>query len=208
MKKTFEKCMWEDLTIWFGLERAKKLESLSALIEVKVSKLDEMIDKQVRRLHELFLDNFWNWNEDELKMQFISPILFLIDFNDAEKYHPFSQRPLKMKIDNVELSGIVEWMLASGKQTPREPFFFLHEYKKEQGTDADPLGQLLAAMIVAQHQNKDPNKVLYGCYIVGKDWYFIVLDGKKFQTTLNYNVTELDKLYTVFAILNNIKTLI
>lgn len=98
--------------------------------------------------------------------------------------------------------------MASGKQIPREPFFFLHEYKKEQGTDADPLGQILAAMLTAQHLNSKKDKILYGTYIVGKDWYFLALQDKKYQNTLAYNVTEYDKLEKVFAILSHVKTLI
>lgn len=140
-------------------------------------------------------------------MQFISPLLYLVDYNDNDKYHPFSQRYLQMQTKDIELSGFVEWVLATGEQIPREPFFFLHEYKKEQGTDNDALGQILAAMLTAQYLNEQKDKPIYGCYVVGKDWYFLVLDAKKFQTTLAYNVIEWDKLKKVFQILSHIKDL-
>jgi hypothetical protein len=207
MKKTFEKCQWEDLTIWFELERLYDgFIPLDNLVNVNVSLLEQG-HTELKKLNKLIIKKFLDWNEDELKMQFISPLLFLVDYFESDTYQPFSQRPMQLQTPEIELSGIVEWMLASGKQIPREPFFFLHEYKKEQGTDADPLGQLLAAMLTAQYQNKDKNRVLYGCYIVGKDWYFIALQGKQYQTTLNYNVTEYDKLLKVFSILTHIKQL-
>jgi hypothetical protein len=207
LKKSFEKCMWEELSDVFGLEKVIMLPALATLVAADLT-IPPSITPNLIKLNQLIIQNFWNWNEDELKMQFISPLLYLVDYNDHPKYHPFSQRPMRMKTKEAELYGIVEWVLASGKQTPREPFFFLHEYKKEQGTDNDPLGQLLAAMLTAQHSNKDGNRVLYGCYIVGKDWYFMALHGKKYATTLAYNATELDKLQQVFILLTYLKQLI
>lgn len=207
LKKSFEKCLWEELVRTFGLEKVKDLQALTVWLQGEAV-IDTNIAKNLQRLNTLLIDNFWNWNEDELKMQFISPLLYLVDYNDNAKYHPFSQRYLQMRTEEVELSGFVEWVLATGVQVPREPFFFLHEYKKEQGTDNDPLGQILASMLTAQYLNEHKEKPLYGCYVVGKDWYFIVLEGKKFQTTLAYNVTELDKLEKVFQILTHIKELV
>lgn len=207
LKKSFEKCMWEELSDVFGLEKVIELSALTNLVIAKVE-IPSSISQNLIKLNQLIIHNFWNWNEDELKMQFISPLLYIVDYNDNPKYHPFSQRPMRMKTKDAELYGIVEWVLASGRQVPREPFFCLHEYKKEQGTDNDPLGQLLAAMLTAQHANQDTDRVLYGCYIVGKDWYFMALHHKQYATTLAYNVTELDKLQQVFAILTHLKTLI
>lgn len=207
MKKSFEKCMWEELTKLFDLERMKNMPALEKLVQVEIS-IDKDIQKNLERLNNLLIDNFWNWNEDELKMQFISPLLYLVNYNDSDKYHPFSQRPLSLQTDTIELSGVVDWLLAHGVQIPTEPFFFLHEYKKEKGVDNDPLGQLLAAMLTAQQLNKNKNRVLYGCYVVGKDWYFVALEKKEYQTTLAYNATEIKQLEKIFAILCNIKTLI
>lgn len=211
MKKTFEKCLWEDLNIWFGLERLETAQPyftpLQTLTQVQPH-VPASVQDELKKLHKLISRKFLDWNEDELKMQFISPFLFLVDYYESDRYQPFSQRIMQLQTPEIELSGVMEWMLASGKQIPREPFFFLHEYKKEQGTDADPLGQLLAAMITAQHLNTNKNRVLYGCYIVGKDWYFVALQGKQYQNTTNYNVTEFDKLALVFTILQNIKNLI
>ena len=83
--------MWEELTKLFDLERMKKMPALENFVQVEVS-IEETIQKNLQRLNGLLIDNFWNWNEDELKMQFISPLLYLVDYNDSDKYHPFSQR--------------------------------------------------------------------------------------------------------------------
>lgn len=204
LKKSFEQCYWEELIQIFDLEKVKNLNSLLKLISVN-GKVETEIQKGLLKLNNLLLEHFLDWNEDELKMQFISPLLYLVDYNDSDRYQPFSQRILQMQNDNIELSGVVDWLLASGKQIPKEPFFFLHEYKREKGSTNDPLGQLLAAMLTAQFHNKDSNRILYGCYIIGKDWYFVSLEGKKFQTTLPYNTTDYQTLEKVFQILLNIK---
>lgn len=148
------------------------------------------------------------WNEDELKMQFISPLLFLVNYNDNPKYHPFSQRILKMQTAEVELSGTVDWMLASGKQIPVNPFFFLHEYKKEKGTDNDPVGQLLAAMLTAQYLNENKQMVVYGAYIIGKDWYFVALKGLQYAISFPYNAMKMSDLENIYIILNHIKKIV
>ncbi len=207
IKKSFEQCYWEELTQLFGLEKVKNLNSLSELFSSGVQIKPEL-KKDLIKLNTLLLDHFLDWNEDELKMQFISPLLYLVDYNDSDRYQPFSQRILQMQSEEIELSGIVDWVLASGKQFPKEPFFFLHEYKREKGTANDPLGQLLAAMLSAQYQNKDPKRTLYGCYIMGKDWYFVGLEGKQYQTTLPYNTTDYPTLEKVYHILSQIKNLI
>ncbi len=209
IKKTFEKCLWEDLNFWFDLERLEEnFEPLQHLLRTDSIIINEEEQKQLQILHHLVSKRFTDWNEDELKMQFISPLLHQVDYHNSHKFQPFSQRMMRMETEKIEISGIVEWVLASGKQIPREPYFFLHEYKKEQGTEADPLGQLLAAMLTAQYLNQDKNKILYGTYITGKDWYFVALAGKQYQRTLPYSVTELDKLLKVYAILQNIKLII
>lgn len=207
MKKTFEHCLWEELTKWFGLERLKAFAPLESLLQI-TNNLNETVGKSLEQLNGLLIDNFMDWNEDELKMQFISPLLFLVNYHDSPKYHPFSQRTLKMQTPEIELSGTIDWMLATGKQIPTKPFFFLHEYKKEKGTDNDPVGQVLAAMLTAQQLNEDTTAIVYGAYVVGKDWYFMALQGKQYAISFPYNAMEMNKLENIYNILVSVKALV
>ena len=69
-------------------------------------------------------------------------------------------------------------MLAKGRQIPQLPIFFIQEYKPESGPNGDPLGQLLIEMVTAQALNNEPEQTVYGCYIIGRNWFFVVLEGK------------------------------
>lgn len=206
MKKSFENCTWSELNKLFGLQKLKTLPSLEAWVDENTQIVPE-IQKALDKLQMNLADNFMDWNEDELKMQFIAPILYLVDYTDNEKYHPFSQRPLQMQKDDIELLGVVDWLLASGQQFPEVPYFFLHEYKKEKGAQADPLGQLLAAMLTAQYANQS-TQTLYGAYIVGKDWYFVVLENKVYAITRPYQANESHDIKTIFNTLQKIKELL
>ncbi len=204
MKSTFENCLWEDLEQIFGLQRTENHVALDALFsngyEIPADK-----QQQLLTINATLRQSFLDWNEDELKMQFIAPLLYLVNYDDSPHYHAFSQRPLSIKTDHIELSGVVDWMLASGKQLPRYPYFFLHEYKREKAGSNDPLGQLLAAMITAQFLNKAPNQTIYGCYIIGKDWYFVILHQQVYAVSIPLNATDINVLSVIYKVLVQVK---
>ena len=133
--------------------------------------------EELRELAFMYIDS---WNEDEYKFMFISHFLGLVKFVSPH-YKAFTQRPMSMIYNNGTLAteGYVEWMCARGIQTPKQPHFFLHEYKPEKRRDNDPLGQLLIAMIVSQQVNAD-EKPVYGIYVNGRNWFFVVLEGKEY----------------------------
>lgn len=69
-------------------------------------------------------------NEEELKVYFIGPLLRLIPFRAGGR-RPFLDRPMTFSYkEGQETNGKVDWMLAKGIQDPRQPYFFIHEYKK------------------------------------------------------------------------------
>jgi hypothetical protein len=153
----------------------------------------------------LLLKEVKNWNEDEMKLFFIGPILGLVDFN-TDHYKPFTQRTLTIETDTVSASGKVDFMLAKGKVMPKIPYFCLHEYKQENRRDNDPLGQLLIGMVAAQAKNAD-DLPIYGCYVSGRNWFFVLLDGKQYCLSDAYVATSED-IYTIFAILKKCKVLV
>ena len=104
------------------------------------------------------------------------------------------------------VGGKVDCVLAKGYQIPDQPFFFLQEYKGENRKATDPLGQLLAAMVVAQKKNNDADSPLYGCYVNGRMWFFVALVGRQYAISAAYDTTQ-EELYFVMAILRKIKTL-
>ena len=138
------------------------MESYPAPSEDERSALQALQDK--------LLDNVWDWNEEELKVYFIVPLLELVRF-DHELYKPFLSRELSMTVQGDTVGGIVDFMVASGRRSPKSPYFFIHEYKKERDSSNDPLGQLMIEMVTAQTLNHD-NHPVYGAYIMGRYWHF------------------------------------
>jgi hypothetical protein len=122
-------------------------------------------------------------------------------------YKIFAQRPMSVKYanDTQKTEGLVEFMLAKGKQTPKKPHFFLHEYKPEKRRENDSLGQLLIAMVASQKINQD-NMPVYGIYVNGRNWFFVILEDKNYAVSNAYNITDSD-IYQLFAILQYIRNL-
>ena len=207
MKRTVNKSFndWEAEAVEkaFGI---KKQDTLPFLESVKPLRLAEnhpqrdLIEKYRKKAFHL-IDG---WNEDEYKFLFISMYLGLIDFSN-KNYNTFTQRPMSVTYDNgtKTTSGKVEWMLARGRQIPEEPHFFLHEYKPEKNRDNDPLGQLLIAMIAAQHLNNN-DLPIYGIYVNGRNWFVVVLENKQYAVSDPYPITT-DKIFDLFAVLEHLR---
>jgi hypothetical protein len=136
------------------------------------------------------------WNEQELFAHHINPMLRTLQWR-GENYNLFHERFIKGKVDKYVVSGFVDGLVASGLYEPEIPFFFLHEYKRFKGTDADPLGQLLIAMVIAQTVNPIV-ETIYGCYIVGKFWQFVVLQAQQFAETQGYDATDSMELQLIW----------
>ncbi len=142
------------------------------------------------------------WNEVELENKFISP-MFMLAGVYGDNFGYFLERDLAANIDDYELSGRVDGMVASGVRNPKKPFFCLNEYKRLTDPDGEPQGQVLMAMLVAQQHNNTPTVPLHGCYIIGKFWNFIVLEGKNYAISPTYTA-DADDIYEIFRILKGL----
>jgi hypothetical protein len=162
-------------------------------------------EKLLEGFREKLQEQVWDWNEWELKGKFIFPLLLAVNF-DEEHYKSFIEREISVDIDNDNLSGTVDFFVASGKRYPKHPYFFIHEYKKEHDSSGDPLGQVLIAMVAAQKLNND-NQPIYGCYVMGRFWFFVVLENLEYSTSLAYDATK-DEIRDIFSILKNAKGII
>lgn len=172
-------------------------EWLSAVVNV-----DEYQKHELSRLQRILQKKANIWNEDELKMFFIGHIIEAAElWND--KFQPFTQRMLSANINGEDISGRVDFMVATGRRLPESPYFCIHEYKQEPDKDGEPLGQVLIAMIVAQYLNEKKFPLL-GAYVVGRLWFFIVLDGNEYAKSLAFDATTED-IFRIFAILQKSK---
>lgn len=207
MNLNFEQWYDEDVEEAFGIQKLKVQEH-QKLQEWLQSEENILLDSRIKKLQDLLYENVDTWNEEELKMLFISPLLSEIDFNNYPHYKVFLERKAEIKTETVEAQGKIEWMVAQGRHRPKQPFFFLHEYKREGGTKYNPLGQLLMAMVYAQQQNQEQDFPIYGIYIVGRNWFFVVLGGKEYAVSRAYDATQDNDLEHVISTLNKVKTYI
>ncbi|NJO03220.1 MAG: hypothetical protein HC880_17430 [Bacteroidia bacterium] len=197
----------------FGLRENADLPDLKQWLELELA-LPSEENQKLEELRDLLREEVWNWNEEELKMEFISPMLKLVNFREVDS-KAFFDRRLKLDLKQahlmsetnlIEVAGKVDCLIARKTKVPEAPYFCLHEFKKEENTSQDPLGQLLIAMLAAQQENP-PQTVLYGCYVSGRSWFFVVLKDLEYAVSLAYDATK-DEIFEIYAILKNLKTMI
>ena len=203
--RNFENWETQDLEIEFGLDQLRHMPLLEDWLK-STTTLVEYETTIVEYLREKLLNNADFWNEDELKLQFIAPLLLVVNF-DMPNVKVFSQRTLSATINGIEIGGRVDFMVAKGKQKPIQPYFFIHEYKQEAKRGAgDPKGQLLSELLAAQHRN-NVEFPMYGCYVIGRNWFFLVLNGKEYAVSDAFVASQTD-IYQIIAILRQVKTYI
>ncbi|TAD99722.1 MAG: hypothetical protein EAZ97_08095 [Bacteroidetes bacterium] len=198
-KQAFESWEYSQINEEFGYKRHFKN---FPLIEEWL-KAEEDINAEEKtillRLCDRLLLNTEAWNEDELKMFFIAPLLETVNFYSPD-YKIFTQRKFSATIGDWLLNGVFDLIVSKGEQHPKKPYFFLHEYKQERKKENDPLGQLLAAMIVAQSKN-EKDIILYGSYIMGRYYYFVILKGKEYGVSNSLNAADIDDLFKIFSMM-------
>ena len=154
---------------------------------------------------EKLLLNAHDWNETELAYNFIGPVMALVNYT-SEAFNFFAERLVSGVVEGFEMSGKPDGMIASGFREPKMPYFCFQEYKKDQDPEGDPAGQVLAAMLVAQVLNEHHHPI-YGGYVKGRDWFFMVLRGKQYAISEPYIATR-DDVFDIFRILKALKAII
>lgn len=199
--KNFEQWETQDIEIALNFKQIWESDLLDEWLSAQ-TEFNAIERQQIEKVRKRILQFADYWNEDELKLQAISIILDIVDYQITD-YNIFSQRYLSSKINEIEIGGRVDFMLAKGRQKPITPYFFIHEYKQERKGTSDPKGQLLAELAVAQVCN-DYKFPMYGCYVIGRNWFFMILKDKEYAVSNAFNASDED-IYRIIAILRKIK---
>jgi hypothetical protein len=202
--RSFETWTYEEVENVFGLTMHRTGPLFQEWLDAAACDPDDATLQTLDQLRDLLFEEALNWNEDELKLFFIGPVLGLIKFK-TPYFKPFTQRSLTAKYNGHSSSGKVDFLLAKGKVIPQNPYFCLHEYKQENRRENDPLGQLLIGMVAAQQKNEG-NHPIFGTYVSGRNWFFIMLDGKNYYLSDAY-VASSNDLYRIYAILKKCRLL-
>jgi hypothetical protein len=135
-------------------------------------------------------------------------VLRLGNLVDNEQFHTYFERTIETTVDGHFLKAKTDFMLAKGiLDMPQVPYLHFQEYKRQTDPNGDPIAQVLEAMLIAQeiNQNKQP---IYGAYVIGKFWNFIVLENKHYSISKTFDCTEHDDLLKIIAVLRKLNLLL
>ncbi|MDZ7934620.1 MAG: hypothetical protein U5M51_06590 [Emticicia sp.] len=198
----------DTILVSFNLPRLREGELIKDWTTTTGNLLEsEMV--RLKKLHIKTLQSGDGWNEEELKMKFVSLLFDLADIEVDNKIVSFFERPMNALINDFKISVICDCLLASpaGIATPRTPYFFLQEFKKQKGDSNDPEAQMLAAMLVAQHRNAD-QKPIFGAWLVGSIWNFTILNQNEYFVSKKFDAADFEDLNQIVFILRKLKDLI
>ncbi len=207
-----KKIQWNEGMVMdtFGLKKLYS-EQIPILIDwisanEDLTDIDTVHLEKLRKKAELKIEA---WNEEELKMQYLSFIVEYANYNDDdENYNIYFERPISAEVEGHKINVIVDFMIAQGvMEYIKRPYFCFHEYKREKKFNDDPIAQVLLAMLAAREKNKN-NKPLYGAYIIGRNWRFMVMENKNFAVSEPLSCTDKEDLFKIISILRKFKIII
>lgn len=150
----------------------------------------------------------FDYNEEDLKMYFLSPLLNHIDFKLIDKnIRGFFEEKITYKTEKFIFSGEIDFIISKGLTYCQKPYFFIQEFKRSEEY-GNPRPQLLAELISAVELNNYQS--MKGAYIIGAIWNFVVLerlDRHKYlyYVSQNFDSTKMEDLKMIYKNLLFIK---
>ena len=143
----------------------------------------------------------FDYNEEDLKMYFLSPLLNHIDFKLIDKnIRGFFFFNMTYKTDKFIFSGEIDFIISKGLLYSQKPYFFIQEFKRSEEY-GNPRPQLLAELISAVELNNYIS--IKGAYVVGAIWNFVILerlDRHKYlyYVSQNFDSTKIEDLKGIY----------
>ena len=203
----YSKMSFDKLNHLFNIRQKREKDIFDSWFNNNISldkKEEDFLTKLIEK-EEFYIDSY---NEEDLKMNFLSPILNLVNFKIYEKdIKTFYEASLTYKTDKFILSGTTDFLVSKGLHYCEKPFFFIQEFKKGK-ENSDPEPQLLAELISAVELNNFTS--MKGAFIVGAIWNFVILEkietGKyQYFVSKLFNSTNIEDLKAIYKNLLFIK---
>ena len=201
IKSNFREWTLEKIEDTFGLQQVRELPSLTQLLSFDYQ-ANEFETQYLNDLRDSYYLGGDDWNEVELENKFISPLIVFSKISN-ERFSYFLERDLNVTIEEHELYGRIDGMIASGFRSPKIPYFCLTEYKRQTDPNGDPRGQVLIAMLAAQKMNNN-QKPIFGCFVIGRSWYFVVLENTNYAISNVFTATD-EEIFDIFRILKGLR---
>ncbi len=141
------------------------------------------------------------YGEEDLKVNFIVPILNKIRFKSYEKkIRPFYELPMTYKTSQFILNGTADFVVSEGLVESKKPYFFIQAFKRNEDF-GNPRPQLLAELISAVELNGW--KLIKGAYIIGGNWHFAILEKLEYHKyqyfiSRNFDSTKIEDLRSIY----------
>ncbi len=196
----FGKIKIKDLEKLFDLKIIFEHQNFNNWFNYDISLTDEDI-LFLKTLLEQEKNLLRHYNEEDLKIHFISPILNRINFKSYEnEVRDFYEEFLIYETNDFILKGITDFLVAKGLKSPKSPYFFIQEFKKSAGY-SDPEPQLLAELISAVELNQFNQ--MKGAFIIGENWIFVILNRlaeHKYHYYLSrtFNASNINDLQSIY----------
>jgi len=197
---TFSTISFKDLESIVEIKRNISIEIFSDWFKTDI----ELNQNDQDFFNNLIQENYFlieSYNEEELKVKFIAPILNRVKFTDVDhEIRDFYEEKLTYKTDKFIFTGTTDFLVAKGLEYSKIPYFFIQEFKKSIKND-DPRPQLLAELISAIEINNF--KIIKGAFIIGENWNFVILeklDNEKYQYFISHtlNATHINDLQQIY----------
>jgi hypothetical protein len=164
------------------------------------------------------IENMTFWSEEDLKMYFITYILRLGGLMDKDNkgYVGLFEKKLSAVVNQTKLSVRADFVVAKGfKNITTAHYFHFQAYtcielsrnEPQLSPTGEPMAQLLEAFLIGQVEN-GTDTPLYGCEVIGKQWTFVIMEGKTYCTSTSYDATDRDALLQIIAILRKFKEIL
>jgi hypothetical protein len=193
----------------FGLNKMSKYTLLEKWLDTNLTTLTEYEQIIFQNLITQLDINVDTWNEEELKMNFIASLLNdFVAYNKSTLYRTYFEREISAVVAGYMMKTKTDFMIAKGiLDLIKKPFFCFHEYKRSKKNADDPIAQVLESMLIAQEINKN-DKPIYGVYIIGRYWHFMVMQGREYAISQPYIATKKEELLQIIAILRHFKIIL
>jgi hypothetical protein len=196
-----------DMILLFKLKRIATYQTptMQEWLAVENPELDDFELRLFNKKLILAQDNIIGWSEEDLKMKFITHILELGHLESGEGFVTLFDKIIHAKVEGTELRVKSDFMVAKGLlDVFSTPYFHFQEYKPHKKPSGDSMAQLLQALLIAQTKNKKVTP-LYGIEIIGKEWVFVVMEGKEYCVSNGYICTNKEDLLKIIAILRKFR---
>jgi hypothetical protein len=197
-----------------------KYSTLEEIVDISIgnnlAKFDEWfeIPYQIKYEEVLFLGNLIEkhrtrmsfYMEEDLKAKFIIPILNLVDFMVAP-ISDWYDGTLSGMVNGVEIKGFADFMVATGIDQAKKPYFFIQEFKPSV-PDRNPEVQLLAELLIAIEKNR--TNIMRGGFIIGQYWKFVIVEKTgenqfEYVVSKSFDSLDLSDLKQIYVILQAVK---